>query len=43
MSGAIILMPNCFTQKDGIIAHIYIQEDILEKLQNDVELLKYLY
>lgn len=43
MSGAIILMPNCFTQKEGIIAHIYIQEDILEKLQNDVELLKYLY
>lgn len=43
MSGAIILMPNCFTQKDGIIAHIYIQEDILKKLQNDVELLKYLY
>jgi hypothetical protein len=43
MSGAIILIHTCFNQKDGIIAHIYMEEYLLKKLKNDVELLKYLY
>lgn len=43
MSGAIILFPTCFTQKEGIIAHIYLQEKLLKMLKNDVDLLKYLY
>lgn len=42
MSGAIILLPTCFTQKEGIIAHIYLQENLLEMLKNDKEILKYL-
>lgn len=43
MPGAIILFPTCFNQQDGIIAHIYMEENMLNKLKNDVELLKYLY
>lgn len=43
MPGVIILFPTCFNQQDGIIAHIYMEENMLNKLKNDVELLKYLY
>jgi hypothetical protein len=43
MSGLIVLVPNCFNQKEGIIAHIYLQEILLKELQNDKDLLKYLY
>lgn len=42
MDGAVIIFPSCFNQTEGFVAHVYLQENLLQELKNDVELLKYL-
>jgi hypothetical protein len=42
MPGIVMILPSCLKQKEEFIAHIYLQEKLLRKLESDTDLLKYL-
>lgn len=42
MNGAVIIFSSCFNQAEGFVAHIYLQENLLKELKDDIYLLKYL-
>jgi hypothetical protein len=42
MNGAVIIFSSCFNQAEGFVAHIYLQENILKELKDDIYVLKYL-
>ncbi|KAJ3205792.1 hypothetical protein HK099_000698 [Clydaea vesicula] len=42
MNGAVLLLPSCFKQEEGIVAHTYLPHSVLQELKNDSDLLKYL-
>ncbi|KAI9306984.1 transferase [Cunninghamella echinulata] len=42
MNGAVLLLPSCFNQEEGIVAHVNLQDNILKELANDSDLLNYL-
>ncbi|CAO3640714.1 unnamed protein product [Cunninghamella blakesleeana] len=42
MNGVILLLPSCFNQEEGIVAHVYLQEVLLQELKNDSDISNYL-